>query len=137
MVFSTHKRAHTITPDVEERLYPYLGGILRERRCVAVAINGVADHVHIPTRYPPDLSHSDMLRHVKGRSSAWLGETFVSWRGWQEGFGGFTVSTSLVPRIEAYIVGQKERHRAQSFEQEVEELHVIHGMEFVREDVFD
>jgi REP element-mobilizing transposase RayT len=137
MVFSTHKRAPTITPCVEERLYPYLGGILLERRCVAVAINGVADHVHILTRYPPDLSHSDMLRHVKGRSSSWMGDTCPAWRGWQEGFGGFTVSTSLVPKIEAYIVGQKERHRAQSFEQEVEELHVIHGMEFVREDVFD
>ena len=97
------------------------------------------DHLHVLVRYPPDLSHSDMLQNVKGRSSRWLGETFPhsSWRGWQEGFGGFTVSQSLVTRVEDYIHRQKEHHLRQTYEQEVIELHRLHDMEFVAEDVLD
>ena len=51
--------------------------------------------------------------------------------------GGFTVSRSLVARLEDYIHTQKEHHLRQSYEQEVIELHRLHDMEFVAEDVFD
>jgi REP element-mobilizing transposase RayT len=139
IVFSTKRREQTISEEVESRLYPFIGGILKDLRCATLAINGMPDHLHALVRYPPDLSHSDMLHNVKGRSSRWLGETFPRspWRGWQEGFGGFTVSRSLVPRVEDYIHRQKEHHRRQSYEQEVIELHRLHDLEFVAEDVLD
>ncbi len=41
-VFSTKHRAPMITPEVEARLYPFIGGIVRDMRCTLVAINGVA-----------------------------------------------------------------------------------------------
>jgi REP element-mobilizing transposase RayT len=139
IVFSTKRREQTVSPEIEARLYPFVGGILKDLRCVTLAINGMPDHLHALVRYPPDLSHSDMLQNVKGRSSKWLGETFprASWRGWQEGFGGFTVSQSLVSRVEDYIHRQKEHHLRQTYEQEVIELHRLHDMEFVAEDVLD
>ncbi|MBM4109054.1 MAG: hypothetical protein FJ255_09655 [Phycisphaerae bacterium] len=62
-VFSTKRREPTITPEVEERLHPFVGGILKDLRCIPVAINGTADHLHLLTIYPSDLSHADMLRH--------------------------------------------------------------------------
>ena len=37
-VFSTKHRANLITPDVEQRLYPFIGGILRDLRCALLAI---------------------------------------------------------------------------------------------------
>ncbi|MBL8880280.1 MAG: transposase [Phycisphaerales bacterium] len=39
-VFSTKHRAMLITPDLEERLYPFMGGILRDLRCTLLVING-------------------------------------------------------------------------------------------------
>jgi len=44
--------------------------------------------------YHADLSHSDMLRHVKGRSSKWVNESLSPGErfAWQPGYGGFTVS---------------------------------------------
>ena len=137
-VFSTKHRAEVITPEIEERLYPFLGGILKDLKCTALAINGMPDHVHVLVRYPANLSHADMLKHLKGRSSLWLGETFphMAWRGWQEGYGGFTVSHSIVERNEAYVRGQKAHHLKQTFREEVVELLQFHGMEFVDEEVF-
>ncbi len=61
-VFSTKERAGSITPELEARLYPFLGGIVRDLRCTLLAINGMPDHVHLLIRYRADLSHSEMLQ---------------------------------------------------------------------------
>jgi len=137
-VWSTEHRVELITADLEERLYPFLGGILKDLRCIPIRINGMPEHIHLLTRYPADLSHSDLLRHLKSRSSKWIHETFPALRGfaWQAGYGGFTVSKSLVPKIEHYIANQKERHRTQSYRDEVAQLHRLHDMELIDEDVF-
>src|SRR3982751_4300377 len=86
-VFSTKHRAQLITPEIEKRLYPFIGGILRDLRCSLLAINGMPDHLHLLIRYRADLSHSDMLRHIKGRSSKWINETlpFSEHFSWQDG----------------------------------------------------
>jgi hypothetical protein len=46
-VFATKGREPWLTPDIRERLWPYLGGIARENDMKTLAIGGVADHVHI------------------------------------------------------------------------------------------
>lgn len=131
-VFSTKQRAMLISPDLEERLYPFMGGILRDLRCTLLSINGMPDHVHLLIRYRADLSHSDMLQQIKGRSSKWINETWPQ-RGhfsWQEGYGGFTVGKSAVPEGETYIVRQKEHHQRMDFETEFLGLLRRHGIEF-------
>jgi len=97
-VFSTKHRTPTITQEAEERLLPFVGGILKDLECIPVAVNGTTDHLHLLTIYPSDLSHADMLRHVKKRSSEWIHKTFAGMGGfaWQEGYGGFTVSKSVM-----------------------------------------
>ncbi|MBI4717870.1 MAG: IS200/IS605 family transposase [Planctomycetes bacterium] len=137
-VFSTHDRAGLITPEVEARLYPFLGGIVRDLRCTLLAVNGMPDHVHLLIRYRADLSHSDLLRHIKGRSSKWINETFPTGGrfSWQEGYGGFTVSKSAVPEVEAYIARQKEHHQRQDFKAEFLELLRRHGIEHADGEVF-
>lgn len=138
MVFSTKQRATLITPELEVRLYPFMGGIVRDLRCTLLAINGMADHVHLLVRYRPDLSHSDLLQQVKGRSSKWVNETFprMGHFSWQEGYGGFTVSKSNVADVEAYLARQKEHHRRQDFKTEFLELLRRHGIEFDEDEVF-
>ena len=49
-VFSTKHRAALITPQLEARLYPFLGGIVRDLRCTLLVINGMPDHVHLLIR---------------------------------------------------------------------------------------
>lgn len=131
-VFSTKKRVETISPKVEERLYPFMGGILKDLRAVPIAINGTADHVHVLTRYPPDLAHADMLLHIKKRSSEWIHDTFEGMGGfaWQKGYGGFTVSKSGVDKAADYIRRQKEHHSSVSSLEEFKELLRLHDIEY-------
>ena len=138
-VFSTKHRTPHITPELEARLYPFIGGILRDLRCTLLAINGMPDHVHLLIRYSADLSHSVMLQRIKGRSSRWIGEELPQHGpfAWQEGFGGFTVSKSALPDVETYIARQKERHKQQDYKQEFLELLRLHGIEFDADRVFD
>lgn len=137
-VFSTKHRVNLITPEIETRLNPFLGGIVRDLRCTLLGVNGMPDHVHMLVRYRADLSHSDMLQHIKGRSSKWVNETFpqAGHFGWQEGYGGFTVSKSSVPDMEAYIARQKEHHKRQDFKTEYLELLRRHGIEFDENEMF-
>lgn len=137
-VFSTKDRLGMISPDLENRLYPFIGGIVRDLRCTLLAINGMPDHIHLLVRYRPDLSHSDLLQQVKGRSSKWINETFPRCGrfAWQEGYGGFTVSTSVVPAVKQYIAHQKEHHKKQDFKTEFLELLRRHGIEFDEHEVF-
>ena len=72
IVFSTKGRAPWIAPDVAGKLYPFIGGIVRDERGVLLDSNGVEDHVHLYVRYRADGSVSDLMRNVKARSSAWI-----------------------------------------------------------------
>lgn len=90
-------------------------------------------------RMRADLNPSDLMRHVKARSSKWVHETFADGKrfGWQDGYGGFTVSASQVDRVGRYIRNQERHHKKTSFEDEFLELLRAHGVEFDERYVFD
>jgi REP element-mobilizing transposase RayT len=138
IVFSTKGRAPLIVPELEDRLFQFMGGIVRDLRCHLLAVNGMADHVHLLVNYRADLSHSELVQQVKGRSSKWINETFshLGHFNWQEGYGGFTVSKSAVETVAGYIANQKEHHQKLSFEEEFLELLKRHGLKFAEGEVF-
>lgn len=137
MIFSTKAREPLLSPEIEERLHPFLGGIARELDCVAFEVNGWIDHVHVVLRFPSKLAISDLARHLKGRSSAWIGETFPELPfAWQNGYGGFTVSSSMLDRVIGYVRCQKEHHARVSFKDELRELMRLHGVEVQDSDLF-
>ena len=139
IVFSTKDRAPWITPEISERLYPYIGGIIRAERGVLYDIGGIEDHAHLYLRWRPDATVSDLMRTVKSRSSKWVHDTFPSLGAfaWQEGFGVFTVSKSQEGAVKAYIVGQHEHHKKEDFKSELLRLLRAHGVEFDERYVFD
>jgi len=94
VVFSTKDRRPWINTEVQARLYPYLGGIVRELRGHALKVNGTEDHVHLLVQLPADVSIAESLRILKTNSSRWIHETSDSQRGfrWQTGYGAFSVS---------------------------------------------
>jgi REP element-mobilizing transposase RayT len=138
VVFSTRHRENLITPELETRLFPFIGGIVRDMRCTLVAVNGMPDHIHLLVRFRNDLAISDLVRHIKSRSSTWIHDTFadLSRFAWQEGYGGFTVSKSILPEVETYIRRQKEHHKEFDFKAEFLELLRRHGIEFDPHEVF-
>jgi REP element-mobilizing transposase RayT len=137
-VFSTKERFPLITPELETRLWPYLGGIARENRMKAIAIGGTSDHVHALLSLPATMSFAKAAQLIKGGSSKWIHDTFYEHRkfAWQEGYGAFSVSSSQVDKTIAYIRRQEEHHRGRSFQDEFIELLEKHGIEYVRRYVF-
>lgn len=88
-VFSTKERLPLIAPELEARLWPYLGGIARENKMKAIAIGGTVDHVHALLSSPATMSFAKALQLLKGGSSKWVHDTFSEHRkfAWQEGYG--------------------------------------------------
>lgn len=137
-VWGTKGRYPWIGAHLEGRLHPFIGGILRDIRCAPIAIDGMPEHVHVLFRFPSDVAISNVLRDVKSRSSGWVHQTFPELRAfdWQNGYGGFTVSKSMLDEVAAYIRNQKEHHKGMSFEAEYLTLLRKTGWEGNDEDVF-
>ena len=132
VVFSTKHREKWISAQVAERLYPYIGGIIRAEKGTLLDIGGVEDHVHLYLRWRPDESISNLMRVVKARSSKWVHETFPSLASfaWQEGYSAFSVSKSQEDAVKKYIAIQAEHHRREDFRSELLRLLKAHGVEF-------
>ena len=120
LVFSTKNRERWITPDVEARIWAYLGGIASQNAMRPVQIGGIEDHVHVLLGSPATLAPSKIAQLIKGGSSAWIHDTFPDQRtfAWQDGYGAFTVSQSCVPDVARYIQNQREHHRTKTFQEE-------------------
>lgn len=50
---------------------------------------------------------------------------------WQIGYGAYSVSESMVNKVEQYIANQKEHHKKVSYYQEVELFMKKYGLEIV------
>ncbi len=131
-VFSTKDRKDLITDELRPRLHEYIGGIARAESCALLAACGAPDHDHLLLKVHPSISVADLLRVIKSRSSGWIHQTFPGLRGfaWQNGYGGFSVSESLVPDVRGYLARQDEHHKSMSFQDEFIALLKKHGVEY-------
>ena len=134
IVFATKDRRPLITTESEERLYEYIGGIIRGLGGILLMINGVQDHVHILAKLRPDKAVSDVLRDLKSNAAGWMHDVFPDAKdfSWQNGYGAFSVGPSEIERIKRYISNQKIHHGTQSFEDEFIELLEVHEIQFDR-----
>lgn len=136
-VWATKERQPFITPGLQERLWPYLGGIARENKMKALAIGGVEDHIHVLLSIPSTLSVAKSVQLLKGNSSKWIHETFPEHSGfeWQEGYGAFSIGMSGIEDTTRYIRNQAEHHRRVTFREEIEAFLKKHGMEYIERDL--
>ena len=88
IVFSTKNKMPMIFPELEENLYAYLSGIIRDKNGTLIQLGGTTDHIHIAAKLRPSLSIADMLRSIKSNSSKWLNEQHQNKDkfAWQDGF---------------------------------------------------
>ena len=118
--FSTKDRRPLIVPELQLRLWPYLGGIARKNKFKAIAVGGVEDHVHLLLSLPSTMAIAKAIQLIKGGSSKWIHDEFPEQRdfAWQEGYGAFSIGVSQVPVTVKYIENQAEHHQRMTFQQE-------------------
>ena len=139
VVYGTKHRQPLIQPDLRERLYEYIGGIVREEGGTLVEIGGVADHVHLALRLRATPAVADVIKVVKAKSSKWVNDNRLTATrfAWQKGYAAFSVSPSQLERLVKYIRTQEQHHRRLSFKEELITLLEKHGIEYDERYVFE
>jgi REP-associated tyrosine transposase len=132
LIFSTKQRAPLITPNLQPRLYDYIGGIIRGQDGCLLAAGGMPDHIHLLARLSKEMSVSEALRVIKTNSSKWVHETFPDQHAfaWQIGYAAFCVSYSGLESVKHYIASQAEHHRTVPFQDELRTFLRRHQIEF-------
>lgn len=139
IVFSTKNRQPLISPDIENELHKYIGGILTGVNCPPIKIYGTEDHVHILCLLSRTITMSKLLEEIKKASSKWIkskDEKFKKFY-WQNGYGVFSVSQSNVKEVESYIERQKEHHKRYSFQEEFIKLLKKYRIEYDERYIWD
>jgi putative transposase len=131
-VFSTRQRQKFISEELQQRLWPFIGGIARENGMKILAIGGTQDHIHMLLSLPATTPIAKAIQLIKGGSSRWVHETFAAHKNfaWQEGYGAFSISVSQIEVTARYIRTQKEHHRNKTFEEEFLTFLKKHGIEY-------
>ncbi|MGB2824288.1 MAG: IS200/IS605 family transposase [Phycisphaerae bacterium] len=132
IVFSTKQRRPWLAPEFLPRVCQYMGGIARKLNCQVILGDGSDDHVHLAAIVHPTVALAELVKEVKSRSSGWIHRTFPELRefSWQEGYAAFTVSSSVLPKVKAYILRQREHHRKVRFQDELLALLKRHGIKY-------
>ena len=132
-VWAVKDRRPLIKPDLQQRLWPYLGGIARENKMIALGRRPCSR----PPLDPVHALRGEIRPAPQRQFSKWIHDTFKEhWSfEWQEGYGAFSIGISGVEDTTKYSQGQPEHHRKMSFKDGLEVFLKKHAMEFVEQDL--
>jgi putative transposase len=138
IIFSTKKRQPFLSTKIRKRLFSYIQGIAKKHHFKILSINAIEDHIHILLSIKTTVPLSKVVQVIKGNSSKWIHNTFkeLTYFSWQEGYGAFTVSYSLVDVVRKYIKYQEEHHKNINFEIEYKMFLSKHDINFDNKYVF-
>jgi putative transposase len=139
IVFSTKNHSPWISEELEKELYPYMSTILKKMDCPTLIMGGFSDHIHILCNLSRKYQLSKILETVKKSSSKWVktrGEDFKNFH-WQDGYGAFSVSPSVVERVRFYIKNQRTHHQKHSYKDEFLSLLDKHNIKYDVKDLWD
>jgi putative transposase len=132
-VFATKGRRDSIPEDRKEQLWAYLLGIANNLHLKTLAVGGTSNHVHVLVGMPPTMTVAQAVQKLKANSSRSMGEQGLTFQ-WQEGYGAFSVSPSLLNTVRVYIRNQEKHHAKRSFEEEFRALLQKSGVAFDSEE---
>jgi putative transposase len=135
VVFSTKDRRKAIAKEFQPRMWAYAAGVCKKHEIFVYAVGGMEDHIHLVVQVPPSLAVAKAVNTIKTNCSRWANEEGCA-VGWQQGYGVFSVSASIVPAVIRYVRNQEAHHRKLSFDEEFVALLKKHGVEFDAKFVF-
>ena len=117
------------------RMWAYAAAVCKKFDILVLAVGGMEDHIHFLLQIPPTVALAKAVLAIKSNSSRWANEEGVKFA-WQQGYGAFSVSSSIVPLVIRYIQDQEAHHKKMSFDAEFLALLNKHGIEFDPKFVF-
>ena len=113
-VWATKNREPLITPEVEVRLWPYIGAKCKELGYVLLVVGGIEDHMHVLIELLPTMVVADVAKNLKGAASHYINKEsgLPATLYWQDGYGVITLRKAEIPKVVRYIQNQKAHHRS-------------------------
>jgi len=132
IVFSTKRRKPTLVKEHRRKLFKFIWGILKNKRCHAYRINGIEDHIHIVTHLHPSVAMASLVKDIKLGSTSFIKENklFPDFGGWQTGYAAFTYSIESKDNLIEYVKNQELHHAEKSSLDELIELLKAHNIEY-------
>ena len=96
-------------------------------------VNGEMEHFHLLIGLLPTHSASEVANRLKGESSNWVNKSEII-KGkfaWQTGYSVFSVSESQLGKLRRYILDQEDHHRRKNYQEELEQMLKLHGLDGV------
>ena len=139
IVFGTKHRRRVLTKDNRKRLFQFIWGILKKKKCHLYRINGVEDHIHILTSMRTPMNIANLVKDIKVASNLWIKEEriFSEFIEWQVGYGAFTVSGYEKDGLIEYIKNQEAHHKIETYEDEYRRLLKEHDIDFDEKYLFE
>ena len=140
IIFSTKNlEPYLANTSIRKEMHSYIAKTLHELNCIPTIVGGVQDHIHILCNLTRTESTSKMIGETKRNSSKWIktkGNELMDFQ-WQNGYGVFSVSHSIVPKVRKYIQNQEEHHKSTSFREEYINFLKYHEVEYDERYVWD
>ncbi len=117
IVWTTRDRAPLIDAALARFLCRILRALARKERCYILEIGMVQTHVHLLVRVHPTTSIAQLLKRLKGASSALATQEGYGAAGrlyWAKGYSVHSVSTRILERVRHYLRGQPQHHPAEA-----------------------
>lgn len=140
IVFHVKNNRILMRKEDQDSLYAYMGATIKNNQSIPLIINGVDDHVHILCVLSKNVALAKLVEEIKRHSSRWIKTQNDCYRSfaWQGGYGGFSVSQSVIDRTIRYIENQEKHHQKQSPKEEfikfLEEYGVDYNEKYIWED---
>ena len=131
IVFRTYNSEPTIPEDSKKLLFSYIHKICISSGWTLIRINGYKDHIHILLGIRQTDSIPSVVKHIKGATShVFRGDPkFQGFKGWNNGYGVFSVGYREIENIKQYIINQEQHHSTTSTNDELSQLLIENGLE--------
>ena len=132
IVFHVKSTGITIRQKDLGQVFAYIGGIIRNVGGYPITVGGITNHIHILATMPKTMSVSEFVQKIKANSSKWIKtvDEYYEDFAWQEGYGAFCVSPSLLKKTIRYIETQEQHHHEVSVRDEFIQFLKENGIEF-------
>ena len=129
-VWSTKDRSPFLIENKRKIIIPHIRDQFKAMDCEVKIINGIEDHLHSLFLLNYKYSIMEILKKVKGETSHWINDRniFNSKFSWQVGYAAFSVSESLLRKVEVYIKNQSDHHNEMNFDEELKLLLKKHNL---------
>ncbi|MBD5182809.1 MAG: IS200/IS605 family transposase [Bacteroidales bacterium] len=136
IVIATKHREMTITEGHKNSLYAYIIGILKNKNCFVLSINGIPNHIHLLVDLNPTIALADLVKELKVSSHYWLknNPNFRYFYSWNRGYYAVSIGADGVSGCSEYIMNQERHHRGCDLISEMEEFALRNGLAWYEDD---